>query len=87
MPPFSSFRAISYNAIYFGCILGYQRFCCKSLELIRRKEDIVNDVFGFAMIYPYYRYVLNHSEKRLILHHRIMSGSIILSIMYATVFS
>lgn len=86
MPPFSSLRAVSYNAIYFGCILGYQRFCCKSLELIRRKEDIVNDIFGFTMIYPYYRYILNHSEKRLLLHHRIVSGSIILSIIYTNIF-
>jgi hypothetical protein len=85
--PFSSLHAVSYNAIYFGCILGYQRFCCKGLELIRRKEDVMNDIFGFGMIYPYYRYILNHSEKRLLLHHRFVSGSIVLSILYVNLFA
>lgn len=64
--------------------MGVQRLCSKSLELIRHKEDIVNDMAGFAVIWPYYRYILNHSEKRLFYHNRFIAGSILLSVIYAT---
>lgn len=84
VPPFGSILStVPSNAIYFGSILGVQRFCCKSLELLRRKEDIGNEIFGFAMIYPYYHYFLNHSEHRLIRHNRIIGGSVALCIIYA----
>lgn len=85
VPPFSSLSAIPSNALYFGSILGIQRFCCKSLELFRRKEDIYNDLFGFGMIWPYYHFILNHSERRLISHNRLVGGTIILSVLYANI--
>jgi hypothetical protein len=50
---------------------------------MRRKEDPFNDLFGFAMIYPYYTAILNHSERRLIRHNRLVGGSIIIAILYA----
>ena len=72
------------NAIYFASILGVQRFCCKSLELLRRRpDDLLNELFGFAMVFPYYQYCLNHSERRLILHNRVVGGLMIGSIGYA----
>jgi len=83
VPPFSSLSAVPSNAIFVGMVLGVQRFSAKSLELIRRKEDITNDIFGFAMIWPYYRYCLNHSERRLLLHNRIVAGTVITAIVYA----
>jgi hypothetical protein len=85
VPPFSSLSAILSNGICFGCIMGVQRLSCKSLELFRRKEDIFNDLFGFGMIYPYYTYLLNHSERRLIKHNRIVGTGLVLSILYANV--
>lgn len=83
VPPFGAIASMPSNAIYFGSILGFQRLCSKSLELIRRREDYVNEIFGFAMIYPYYRVLLNHSENRLIRHNRMVGGIVILSIAYA----
>ena len=83
VPPFHSLSAIPSNAIFFGSILGFQRFCAKSLELIRRQEDVGNDLFGFGMIWPYYRYILNHSERRLAAHNRIVGGALLLSVVYA----
>jgi hypothetical protein len=64
--------------------MGVQRLCSKSLELIRHQEDIFNDMAGFAVIWPYYRYILNYSEKRLIFHNRFIAGSILMSVAYAT---
>jgi hypothetical protein len=81
--PFGALSSIPSNAIYFGSILGFQRLCCKSMELVRRREDIGNDLFGFAMIWPYYHYFLNHSEMRLIRHNRLVGGSFVLCIIYA----
>lgn len=42
-PPFASLSAIPVNAAIFGTILGVQRLSCKSLELIRGREDVWND--------------------------------------------
>jgi hypothetical protein len=83
VPPFGSLSAVPANAIYFGSVLGFQRLCSKSIELVRRKEDVWNEVFGFGMIWPYYHYVLNHSERRLVRHNRVVGGAVVLSILYA----
>jgi hypothetical protein len=85
VPPFSSFSAILSYGICFGCIMGVQRFSCKSLELLRREEDVYNDIFGFAMIYPYYTFFLNHSETRLIAHNRTVGTFLVASILYANI--
>ena len=87
VPPFGAISTLPSNAIYFGSILGFQRLCCKTLELLRRREDYVNEVFGFGMVYPYYRYILNHSERRLLRHNRIVGGTVLLSIVYANFFA
>ena len=71
------------NALFFGSVLALQRFTSKSVELIRRKEDIYNDLTGFAALYPYYHYILNHSEQRLVAHNRIVGGTVILALLYA----
>jgi hypothetical protein len=83
IPPFGALSSIPSNAIYFGSILGCQRLCCKTMELVRRQEDIGNELFGFGMIWPYYRYFLNHSEKRLISHNRFVGGCFVLCVMYS----
>lgn len=85
--PFSALSAIPSNALFFGCILGVQRLSSKSLELIRRKEDVVNDIFGLVVLLPYHRYCLaagQYSEKRrLLTHNRTVGGIIVLSVLYA----
>lgn len=83
VPPFYSLSAIPSNALFFGCILGYQRLCSKSLELVRRQEDVFNDIFGFAMIWPYHHYCLNYSHQRLISHNRVVGGMMVTSVLYA----
>jgi hypothetical protein len=83
VPPLSSLSAVPQNAIFFGAILGVQRFCSKSLELVRRQEDIFNDLFGFGMIWPYYHFLLSHSERRLLLHNRVVGGSVVLAVAFA----
>ena len=50
---------------------------------MRRKEDAINDIFGFAMIWPYYHYVLNHSHQRLVSHNRLVGGALVASVLYA----
>jgi hypothetical protein len=87
VPPFRNLASIPQNAIYFGSILAWQRLCCKSLELVRRKEDLVNEAFGLGMVYPYYLYILNHSEKRLVRHNRVVGGVVVASAVYATLFA
>lgn len=83
VPPFYAVSAIPANAIFFGSILGFQRLVAKSLELVRRQEDVWNDVTGFAMIWPYYRLVLNHSPTRLVRHNRLVGGAVVASVVYA----
>lgn len=79
--------AVPSNAIFFGSILGFQRLCSKSLELTRQSEDVINDLFGFGMVWPYYRFVLNHSEKRLARHNRVLGGAMVASVLYANFFA
>ena len=83
VPPFSSLSSIPSNAIYFASILGFQRFCSKGLELVRRKEDVYNDLFGFSMIFPYYHFILHHSERRLVRHNRFVGGMMVAAACYA----
>jgi hypothetical protein len=88
MAPFSAISAIPSNALFFGCILGVQRLSSKSLELLRRKEDALNDLFGLAVLLPYYHFFLSSSpphlqRKRLFTHNRVVGGTIVLSVLYA----
>lgn len=82
-PPFASLSMIPTNAAIFGSILGVQRIACKSLELIRRRQDVWNDVFGFAVTYRYYTFFLGSSEKRLIMHNRVVGATVAMAIIYA----
>ena len=66
----------------FGTILGVQRISCKSLELLRRREDIWNDMFGFAVTYRYYVYFLASTEKRLLTHNRVVGGCVLMAVAY-----
>ena len=67
-PPFSSLASVGTNAAIFGSIMGVQRLSCKGLEFVRRKEDVYNDLFGFAVTYKYYTFFLGSTQKRLVLH-------------------
>jgi hypothetical protein len=69
-------NAVTSSALFFGGILGYQRLVCKSLELVRRKDDHWNHVFGVLCVWPYYKYILNHSERRLIRHNQFLALNI-----------
>lgn len=81
--PFAALSSVPSNALFFGSILFWQRLCSKSLELLRRKEGILNDVFGFAMLWPYHHFILNHSQGRLRAHNRVVGGAVVFSVVYA----
>lgn len=83
VPPFHSFRSITSNASFFGSLLFVQRLSSRSLELIRRREDAANDIFGLTMMMPYYHYVLNYSEARLRAHNRFLGVVVLSSLFYA----
>lgn len=83
--PFSSFRSIAHNAAIFGTIMGIQRLSSKSLELLRSREDYINDIFGFAVTYKYYDTFLASSERRLIIHNRIFGGALLAAVAYGHV--
>jgi len=85
VPPFGSslLSSVPSNAVFFGTILGVQRFAAKGMELIRRREDGYNDLFGFAVLWPYYRTFLGHSERRLVMHNRFVGGSVAAAVLYA----
>lgn len=83
--PFSSFRSIGHNAAIFGTVMGVQRLSSKSLELIRQREDFINEIFGFGITYKYYGTFLSFSEQRLMLHNRIFGGMILAAIVYGQV--
>lgn len=80
--PFTSISSIGHNAAMFGSIMGVQRFSCKSLEIIRQKQDFLNEIFGFGITYKYYTYFLGSSEERLIRHNRIFGGIFLGAILY-----
>lgn len=54
------------------------------MELIRRREDIWNEIFGFGVTYRYYTYFLASTDKRLIRHNRAVGGAFVLATVYAT---
>jgi hypothetical protein len=85
-PPFSSMSSIPSNAVLFGAILGVQRLSCKTLEMLRGKDDIWNDVFGFGVTYKYYQTFLAKTETRLLRHNRIVGATVFMTVVYANVF-
>ena len=82
-PPFKSISSVPTNALAFGALLGVQRFTCRSLELVRAQEDVYNDLFGCACMYPYFRLFM-HTDRRLMLHNRAVGSALVLSVLYAT---
>lgn len=80
--PFSSVASIGHNAAMFGSIMGVQRFSSKSLAIIRQKEDLFNDLFGFGVTYKYVTYFLGASEVRLIRHNRVFGGIFVGTIIF-----
>lgn len=83
--PFSSIRSITQNAAIFGTIMGLQRLSSKSLELIRQREDYINDIVGFGITYKYYETFLASSEKRLMMHNRVFGGAIAAALVYGCI--
>ena len=57
------------------------------MELLRRQEDVWNDAFGLGMVYPYCRYILQHSERRFLLHNRIVGSGFVMTCMYGVFFA
>lgn len=47
----------------------------------------MNEAFGLGMVYPYYVYILNHSEQRLIRHNRVVGGAFVCAMVYANLFA
>ena len=86
-PPFSSWASIPSNAALFGTILGVQRLSCKTLEMLRGRDDIWNDVFGFGVTYKYYQTFLAKSEERLLMHNRVLGAGVVMTILYASLWA
>ena len=85
IPPFGHLAGVPSHALFFGSLLGLQKLAAKSCELVRRQSDVGNELFGLGVVWPYYRYVLNHSERRLVLHHRLVGSLCVASLLYAQV--
>lgn len=81
--PFSSLSSVYTNAAIFGSVLCVQRFGCKSLELMRRKQDVWNDLFGFGLAYMHYSTWLAKSERRLLMHNRVVGATVVGAVAYA----
>ena len=87
VPPFqllsSLHTTIPSNAIYFATILAIQRWTSKSMELLRQRQDVYNDMTGFLILWPYYHFILNYSEQRLVTHNRLVGSTVVLAVLYA----
>jgi hypothetical protein len=81
-PPFSSLRAIPMNAAIVGGTLGVQKLTSKSMELIRGKQDWINEVVGFAVTYRYCTFFLWGADKRLLMHNRVVGGILVSTMAY-----
>ena len=81
-PPFSSFRAIPTKAAIVGGTLAIQKLTSKSMELIRGRQDWINEVVGFAVTYQYCTYFLWGTEKRLLMHNRVVGGIVVTTMAY-----
>jgi len=55
------------------------------MELIRQREDYVNDIFGFGITYKYYQTFLGSTERRLIVHNRVFGGAVLAAMVYGHV--
>lgn len=82
-PPFSSLASVGSNAAIVGSIMGVQKLSSKTLELARQREDFYNDVFGFFVTYSYYQVFLGFTEKRFILHNRMIGSGVLCAVLYA----
>ena len=74
--------SVGHNAMVFGGFFALQRTTSSWLGLLRRREDYVNEVVGYAALVPYFRYILWHGDKRFIAHNRALGGALTLSILY-----
>jgi hypothetical protein len=83
-PVFGSLASVPSNALIFGSLLAVQRFTCKSVELVRGRQDPWNDLVGCLFAYPYYQTFLT---KHVVLHNRIVGGSLLCAIAYANLSS
>mmetsp|Transcript_18231 Transcript_18231/g.25735 ORF Transcript_18231/g.25735 Transcript_18231/m.25735 type:complete len:144 (+) Transcript_18231:90-521(+) len=83
-PPFSSMKSVGANAAMFASIMSVQRISSKSMEVLRYKEDILNDIFGFAVTYKYYNTFIGNTERRLVMHNRTICVGTLFAIVYTT---
>mmetsp|Transcript_7523 Transcript_7523/g.13560 ORF Transcript_7523/g.13560 Transcript_7523/m.13560 type:complete len:150 (-) Transcript_7523:459-908(-) len=81
--PFSSLASVGTNAVIFGGIMGVSRLSNKTLELARQREDYFNDAFGFLVTFGYYKVFLGSTEKRYMLHNRIIGSGVLCAVLYA----
>jgi len=87
-PPFSSWSSIPTNAVLFGSILGVQRLSSKTLEMLRGSDSgFWNDAFGFGVTYKYYQTFLGHSDKRFLMHNRVVGAGVVMTVLYASVWA
>jgi len=77
-------KSVGANAAMFASIMSVQRISSKSMEVLRYKEDILNDIFGFAVTYKYYNTFIGNTERRLVMHNRTICVGTLFAIVYTT---
>ena len=82
-PIFASPKSIPHYAVTFGSVLAVQRMTSKFTEQIRRKDDWANELVGYGVAYRYYMAFLAHSQRRLLMHNRVVGGVMAVSVLYA----
>lgn len=84
LPPFSSLSSVGYYAAIFGTIAVVQRFTSGGLAVARGRDDIWNNLIGFASVGGYWWKVLS-SETRVLWNNRAVGGFVAGSIVYANI--
>jgi hypothetical protein len=83
--PFSAWSSIPSYAIVCGSLFGVQRLSSKSMELMRRQQDIWNEFFGYVVTYQYYSFFIGSTSQRFNRHNRFVGGAFLLTVLYANI--
>lgn len=84
--PFSSPKAMYQNSLLVGGLAFVWSLSTASIALIRRKQDGYNNLFGLSVSVGYSRFFL-HSNARLLLHNRVVGGTICGGILISSIWS
>lgn len=81
---FSSYRAVLSNGAMIGSLMGVFTWGSCSMAYIRgnNNHDIIDFASGVGAASGYFRYFFWESDKRMILHNRVLGGTLATSIIY-----